>query len=59
MGKSALSDIYHFDTLGQRDLPVCIWHINLWSGDIYVQFKALKSLKIPKTLIQKKHSYLV
>ena len=28
--------IYHYDTLGQRDLPVYIAHINLWSG-IYLE----------------------
>ena len=40
MGKSALPDIYHFDTLGRRDLPVYIWHINLWSGDYIPDHKA-------------------
>ena len=27
--------IYHFHTLDQRDLPVYISHINLWSGIPY------------------------
>ena len=47
--------IYHFDTLDQRDSPLYICHINLWSGiypDISLttkplmprQFKVLKSL---------------